>query len=337
MPLLLAGIDEAGYGPRLGPLCVGFTLLRVRDWKPGDDAPCLWKLLKAAVCRKASDARKRIPIADSKQLKLANDNKARHPLVHLERGVLAFLRAQGRAPDTDDSLFADLKARLESQPWYAGSPVPIPVGQSSAEIAIAAGRIAAALESAGVEILDIRCQAVGESAVNLAIKEHGSKAEATAGAIGEHLRRLFMRPLAEGEHLRIVCDQLGGRTQYESLLAREIPGTQVTPLAEDNLRSRYKLELPSSIPQSAIRNPQSPPAIIQFMPEAESAHLPVALASMVAKLVRELSMMRFNRYWCSRCPELKPTAGYYADAGRWLRDAARVLTGEERAAIVRTF
>jgi hypothetical protein len=63
--------------------------------------------------------------------------------------------------------------------------------------------------------------------------------------------------------------------------------------------------------------------------------MPVALASMIAKLTRELAMMRFNRYFAARMPELKPTAGYYGDAGRWLRDIGDVLLPEERSAMVR--
>ena len=57
-----------------------------------------------------------------------------------------------------------------------------------------------------------------------------------------------------------------------------------------------------------------------FEVDAEAAHFPVALASMAAKLVRELRMARFNRYWGARASELKPTAGYRADAERWLAD-----------------
>ena len=91
-------------------------------------------------------------------------------------------------------------------------------------------------------------------------------------------------------------------------------------LTEDAARSRYSL---------------AENAIVQFMPEAESAHLPVALASMVAKYVRELSMARFNRYWCGRVPELKPTAGYSTDARRWLDEMREVLEPAERAAMVR--
>src|SRR5262249_36496480 len=156
--LLLAGIDEAGYGPTLGPLCVGMSLFRVRDWSPGDEAPDLWKLLRAAVCTKATSAKRRIPIADSKALKLANDHKTKHPLVHLERGVPASLRAlaDDGVPD-DEALFARLGARLESRPWYTGGPRPLPVAISAGQLAIAASRIAGSCEGAGVEMVDLRC------------------------------------------------------------------------------------------------------------------------------------------------------------------------------------
>ena len=321
MALLLAGIDEAGYGPTLGPLCVGMSLFRVRDWNPGEEAPDLWRMLDSAVCKKPTDARRRVPIADSKALKLANDSKTRHPLVHLERGVLAFLKGMAdAAPGTDAELFARLGSVMESSPWYGGGATTLPVGTSEGELAIAASRIAGACEMAGVELLDLRCVVVPESTFNETVKRTGSKGDTTALALGRHLRAMFERTDFCANDARVVCDQLGGRTQYEALLARELPGTAVRPLAETEARSRYGL---------------GEKAIIQFMPEAESAHLPVALASMVAKLVRELAMMRFNRYWCGRVPELKPTAGYSTDARRWLTEMREVLAPAERAAMVR--
>jgi hypothetical protein len=50
--------------------------------------------------------------------------------------------------------------------------------------------------------------------------------------------------------------------------------------------------------------------------------LPAALASMTAKYVRELSMRAFNEYWCARVKNLRPTAGYPADAKRFRVDIA---------------
>ena len=51
----------------------------------------------------------------------------------------------------------------------------------------------------------------------------------------------------------------------------------------------------------------------------ESRQLPVALASMLAKYIRELHMVALNRFWAARVPNLAPTAGYPADAGRFVR------------------
>jgi hypothetical protein len=299
------------------------SLFRIQSWQPGDPAPDLWDLLSKAICKKPGDRAKRIPIADSKALKLPNDSTTRHPLLHLERGALAFLRSLA-SPGNDHDLFAYLGAAPDDRPWYASLPTDLPIANSPGDLAIAASCIAAAMETAGVELLDMRCLMVPESTFNQVVRDTGTKAEATALALGHHLRRIVAAATDPARTdpapcLRIVCDQLGGRTQYEGLLAREL-SCSVAPLAESGERSRYQI---------------APDSIVQFMPEAESAHLPVALASMVAKFVRELAMMRFNRYWCGRCPELKPTAGYSTDARRWLTDMAQVLAPEERAAMVR--
>lgn len=328
MSLLIAGIDEAGYGPTLGPLCVGLSIFRIRDWKRGDPAPDLWSLLSNAICKKPSDSRGRIPIADSKALKLSNDSKTRHPLVHLERGVLAFLRWLDQSPTTDLELFRSLNAELASDPWYTGEPVSLPMGQTAGQIAIASARLAAAMESAGVELVGLSCRLIHEQEFNGIVERSGTKAEATATAFGEFLRRLAAMDLT-GTSVRLVCDQLGGRTSYEGLIGRELPGFAVSCLAESGDRSRYAVANPDRDGQ------EDDDFIIQFMPEAEAAHVPVALASMVAKLTRELAMQRFNRYWCERCPELKATAGYSTDARRWLTEMRDELVESERTALVR--
>lgn len=401
MALIYCGIDEAGYGPMLGPLCVGFSAFCIRDWTPDAGAPDLWKTLGRAVCRKGRDAKGRIAVADSKKLKLSNQSKTRHPLANLERGVLAFGGLVGSAPgtpaqspavadpmpcrtkatppahsvedsrcgrgaypnlDTDDALFAALGVRLEPHPWYAGDPAALPLAGSVAQLAIARNRLALACEAAGVEPVALACIAVGETEFNEVVRTGGSKARLTTRCFARYLRRTVERWGTGESDIRIVCDRHGGRTSYTSMLEAAVQGLgfKVETLEESERCSRYGIVRSDDAGQDPPREPipaspdsprgakaahlQSPggpqrkctPSIhVQFRSEAEEAHLPVALASMTAKLVRELAMGRFNRYWSGRMPELKPTAGYVKDARRWLDDLDGVLCGDEREVIIR--
>ncbi len=324
MPLLYAGIDEAGYGPLLGPLCVAVSVVRVEDWAPGDPAPDLWKSLSRWVARSPAKANGRVCVADSKKLKLSNALKTKHPLTHLEMGVLSFLRAWGHETETDDGLFACLGVRLEGHPWYAGDPTPLPLANDPGLVAVAASRLAAA-EAAGVRLMGIRCTAVGETAFNKVVRDAGSKAAVTAGVIAE-LARMVAHEADGDTDLRIVCDRQSGRADYQDLLLRAFPGAQVVCDARSQVATHYTLR---------VRTPREREIGVLFQTEAEDQHFPVALASMTAKLVRELAMARFNRYWCARCPELKPTAGYRQDGARFLRDLHTIVTPTERATMVR--
>lgn len=394
MGLIYCGIDEAGYGPMLGPLCVGFSAFRVADWDPQDGAPDLWKLLEAAVCRAAGDKRARIAVADSKKLKLSNQLKTKHPLTHLERGVLAFgglvgastpgdtglPGATGRSPvpnlqtppappddphwsstsgtrdapslDSDHALFSALGSHLEPHPWYGGDPIALPLACSPSQLAIARNTLALACEGAGVEPVALACITVGETEFNEVVRTGGSKAHVTGHCFARYLRRVVERWGGGADEVRVVCDRHGGRTSYADMIEAALRGLDCTveTLEESDRCSRYAVHAPGATGHSPVPNLQPPPAPsddphwsstsgarihIQFRPEAEDAHLPVALASMAAKLVRELAMGRFNRYWCARNPELKPTAGYVQDARRWLDDLEGVLCDDEREAMVR--
>lgn len=329
MALILAGIDEAGYGPLLGPLCVGAAVFRIDHWDQSEGAPDLWAMLSEGVCRKPSDKRRRVAVEDSKKLKLANSSTTHHPLTHLERGVLAFLAAAGARPSTDLELFDVLTAGREPHPWYSGGGRPVPVAHDPAQIGIAANEVARAMHAAGIELAALRCRAIGERMFNDVVDQTGTKAAATELAIGSFLRGIWEKWGGEEDNPeggpRVVCDRQGGRTNYAPVLARLVPGAEVAVLDESARCCRYRL------------SGDGKTMTVLFMTEAEGEYLPVALASMAAKYTRELMMARFNAYWCGLCPELKPTAGYTQDARRWLRDAVRagVLGGEDRRTMVR--
>ena len=64
---------------------------------------------------------------------------------------------------------------------------------------------------------------------------------------------------------------------------------------------------------------------VSFLVDAETQHMPVALASMIAKYTRELLMARFQDWFTQRAPQVKPTAGYALDAQRFWREVEPLL------------
>ncbi len=82
----------------LGPLTIGCSIFSMQDHDAATGAPDLWSRLDHAVCRGRRDRGGRLAVDDSKKLKGAKGGR-RHPLHHLERGVLAFLGATEDAAD----------------------------------------------------------------------------------------------------------------------------------------------------------------------------------------------------------------------------------------------
>lgn len=330
--LVYVGVDEAGYGPRLGPLCVAYSAFELRGWQPGGKPPDLWRMLRKAVSREPSRTRSGLlAVGDSKRLRLParRGAKALHPLTHLERGVLAFLATAGRTPRSDGELLHALHGAAPSDlPWYAGDAFPLPFSTTPEHMSVLASSVTRACENAGVRFLTARCRAMDERLFNERLGRMRSKAAVSFGVIASILRRVWQsqaaRPdLVEGGP-RVVIDRQGGRTRYAEVLARAVPGSAVRILEEDFHQSRYELTGVCGRRMTVV-----------FRVEAESCHFPVALASMAAKLTREVLMLRFNRYWGARIDELKPTAGYATDAGRWLREAEQWLSPDERTLLVR--
>ncbi|TVQ53272.1 MAG: hypothetical protein EA377_08265 [Phycisphaerales bacterium] len=320
--LIYAGIDEAGYGPMLGPLCLGATVFVVPDHDPADGAPDLWQRLEESVCRAKRDRRQRIAVDDSKNLKLAKSSKT-HPLKHLERGVLAFLgHFGGRLPEQDADMFSLLNVTCPETPWYA-TVSPLPLAHHADELRIVISRLARTLEDSGVEFAGMTCEAIDAGDFNAQVTRTNSKAGVNLTAALRLVDRIWRKwPDA---HPRVILDRHGGRTHYREDLQFAWPDAHLTILAEQADISRYRL------------NRSGSQLTVTFQCEADRMHFPVALASMTAKYVRELFMLRLNRFFCAQCPELKPTAGYVQDARRYLSEIESVLIARQidRQALIR--
>ena len=320
--LVYAGIDEAGYGPILGPLCVACSVfVDSSAIEINDEEPCnLWKRLSKAVCRKRIDKRKRIAIEDSKKLKNANNwgenglrkSPAPHPLKHLERGVLSFLSGakECATPNCDGDLFKALHVTPAGAAWYESS-TSLPVAHQADELRISASRLHRAMQAEHISCTLMRCEAVDAPMFNSQYERMKNKSSVNFHAV-LRLIDCIWKTWPE-DHPRIVIDRQGGRAHYLQDLLLMYPEAQIQILEENDLVSRYRLVMSGSI------------LTVSFVVEAETNHLPVALASMTAKYVRELHMMRMNRYFCSLMPELKPTAGYFEDARRYLGEISHLI------------
>jgi len=323
-----AGIDEAGYGPRLGPLCVGCCTLRFRGVSGACPAspPASWLLLRSAVC-KAPRGRndRRLVVNDSKAVLASPPGGRAVALSRLERSVRAFLACApgGARPDDDLALVEALGADLGALPWYAGPHRP---GLPPAEAAAAANLLRRTLARRGVTVERIACRALCERGFNERREALGNKAHANFEQARAHLRAIWREFGQTGAF--VAVDRQGGRTFYAALLREAFPDADVALVEKARFVSRYRL--------TGVGDSKGRSMSVEFRIGADGHHLPTALASMSAKLVRELAMARFNDYWSQRAPGLRPTLGYGADANRWLDDAAGLLSESERRMLVRT-
>ncbi len=321
--MLYAGIDEAGYGPMLGPLCAGVSVFDV----PGEELSCLWQLLEAAIVRSRRHARRgRIAIDDSKNLKGAGTKQ--HPLTHLERGVLLFASLAGRDATwleglVDTDLFQALGARPTAAAWYDSS-TPLPLGTDAGMLRIDRAKLERALGQAGVRCCHVAANAIDAQEFNDRVATAGSKAVLNFELMVSLAETCWKR--ADGRPLRLAVDRHGGRTRYLDDLHHAWPAATRRVLIETEVESRYELT-----------HPGRGPMVISFSAGADHTHLPVALASMTAKYVRELMMVRLNRFFTAHLPDLKPTAGYVEDGRRFLAEIEPIIETAhlDHAALVR--
>lgn len=321
--MIVAGIDEAGYGPLLGPLVVGCCAFQIDDADDGPaidtgggtavaDAtrtlPCVWSRLKKHVSRNRSKTGRKIHINDSKLVYSPSNG-----LKELERSVLAVMAASGDWPASLDSLIARVAPHavkeLAEHPWYAPlDGEAFPCDQDGLPIKLFAKSLAADMSAKRTQCVHLAARIVSERPYNRMLAATRNKASVLFTQAAIHLDYL-LRTYGE-QDLFVFCDRQGGRSSYGHLLRTTFEDWSLEIVEEVDGRSEYQLH----------RNGHK--VQILFAEKAEAQCLPVAMASMVSKYCREALMRRFNAWWRQHEPKVESTAGYYNDGLRFLNDIA---------------
>ncbi len=312
----LIGTDEAGYGPNLGPLVVGATVWQLPDALLSED---LYQLLGPIVATKpgAGEAarRDRLVIGDSKQV-----YSSRLGLDLLERGVLAAAGAcnfsgvekpVGFSPGKWSEFWPPLVPRHQAdwplEPWHADFDPHLPLESRADHVNALCTLLQDRLAELEIRLVSLRAAVLFPRRFNQLVETCGNKAsmltETALGLVADLLRELPPEPA------NIICDKHGGRSHYAAALQHCLPDHWVDILEEGRMASRYvcragDLRLRFTFQQGA------------------ECHLPAALASMVAKYLREVAMQAFNEFWLKHFPQIRPTAGYPQDAKRFRAEVA---------------
>jgi len=298
---VLAGIDEAGYGPLLGPLVVSASAFSIPDSHLKTD---LWQLLKKSISDHKKHLAGRLLITDSKK---AYSRSA--GVGHIQRTTLAMLKILGAEPSVLNGLLAflcpDCLERLRTYPWYCDSE-PVPLVADRSDIKIASEVFTSDTTHNGIRLLGIQSHCLDVGYYNRLIATVKNKASVLFSTTAALIKSIWDN--CEDNNIQIIVDRQGGRSRYARNLQRMFSYLELAVINESENISSYELK-------NAGRKMR-----IHFVVKADQKYMPVCLASMVSKYVRELLIARINRYFLNHHAELKPTAGYWKDGQRFIAD-----------------
>ena len=294
------GIDEAGLSPVVGPLVVSGALFKT---SAADEGANFWRMLEGCICRRVKDAAGRLVVTDSKAVHKKGD------LTRLEEAVFSFLYSRGdRRIKNLAQLLKRINASVEHEdyPWYAPDSLELPTKVWDNTARRQGRNLREAMRGEEMAFVAAYSEPVLASRFNGDIARTRNKST----LLWERVSRIIYQAMkvCGGENLTVCVDKLGGRERYDDLLEDVLGDAQPERAKMGRDVSVYEY----SHGGGRVR--------VLFIKSGEEKALPVALASMFSKYVRELFLIQLNAWFCERLPGLKPTAGYHKDGWRFVNE-----------------
>jgi len=299
--VVLVGIDEAGFGPILGPLVVSSSTFTLPHHLLTTN---LWQILRKSVGNRRKRLAGRMLITDSKKA-----YSRAVGIKQLERTVLGSLKCLDKEPATLTELIELLcpscLERISAYPWYQGAGNYC-LSVDAADRTIASAVLADDMTSNGIKLLELKSYCLDVGYYNKMVASVKNKANVLFTATSRLIKRAFDN--FAGDDLQIIVDRQGGRVRYRKHLQRMFSDMELKILRESPADSSYELRAGGK----GMR--------LHFVVGADERFLPVSLASMVSKYLRELLVHNINRYFAGFHSDLRPTAGYWKDGLRFIED-----------------
>lgn len=296
------GIDENGLGPRLGPLVVTAVMARVTD----EGRVIAGQKPRGALAERLGDSKAMVAHGDVAL------GEAWARVLGSRMGASldspdALLHALSL--DSRESLRSRCPSHIEAQCWNTD-------GESfgaSDDVQKRIGADLRRLEAKGIEVVSVRTVVLCTERLNRDRERGLSRFDSDLHA----MERLILALNEEaGTEVEAVCGKVGGYSRYGGAFG-PLGGRLHAVVEEGRARSAYRF-----------------PGLgeISFVRDADANDLLVAMASMVGKWVRELTMARIVRHYSGLLGKEQSASGYHDPVTKRFVEATSLVRREQRIA-----